>query len=318
MQLEALPACPVCVAVGDGLTFGRGPWQDHNVILAGVDDRSGAEDALALGRWLAEARDEELLAAWVHPFKELPSLLDDGPDAEGVRGAIEELAGAVRSSLPPELRPELRLAAGRSPAEALERLAEKERASVIVVGPSERAGLGRILPGRTAVRLLSGSARPVAIAPEGYRNRPHAGRAVGVGFDGGPEADQALEWAADLARRLEAELRVIAVHEPIPYARAGMPFLTQTVAQVLRQDLHDAIDAAVQRLEGVTVDVVHGEGDPVAILAEQSDGLELLVLGSRAYGPVRSVLLGSVSEATVSASRAPVLVVPRGSAGRAE
>ena len=131
------------------------------MILVGIDDRSGAEDALALGRWLSDACQEDLLLAWVHPYKELPSLLDDGPDVERVRAAIDELAGAIRKSLPTDLRPELRLLAGRSAAETLERFAEKAQASAIVVGPSERAGLGRILPGSTAVRLLSGSRVPV-------------------------------------------------------------------------------------------------------------------------------------------------------------
>ena len=89
-------------------------------------------------------------------------------------------------------------------------------------------------------------------------------------------------------------------------------FPTETVSQVLRRDLHDAVDAAAQEIEDVTVDVIYGEGDAATFLAKQSGRLELLVLGSRGYGPVRSVLLGSVSEATISASSSPVLVVPRG------
>jgi hypothetical protein len=37
----------------------------------------------------------------------------------------------------------------------------------------------------------------------------------------------------------------------------------------------------------------------------------LLVLGSRGYGPVRRVLLGSVSGELVRGAACPVLVVPR-------
>jgi nucleotide-binding universal stress UspA family protein len=288
------------------------------VIIVGIDGRSGAEDALALGHWLSQVCEEDLQLAWVHPYRELPSLLDPGPDVEHVRGAIEELAGSIRSSLPPELRPELRLLRGRSPAEGLGRVAEQDGASVIVVGPSERAGLGRVLPGRTAVRLLSGSRSPVAIAPDGYRSQAATGRGIGVGYDGGAEADRALEWAVALARRLDAQVRLIAVHQPVPYARVGSPFPTESVAQALRRNLRDAVDTAVAAVQGVTVDVVYGEGDAAAVLAEQSEGLEFLVLGSRGYGPVRSVLLGSVSEAAVSGSSSPVLVVPRGNAPEAE
>ena len=54
------------------------------------------------------------------------------------------------------------------------------------------------------------------------------------------------------------------------------------------------------------------EGDPVQRLAESSSGLALLVLGSRGYGPVRSVLLGSVSAGVARTAACPVLVVPSG------
>jgi nucleotide-binding universal stress UspA family protein len=55
-------------------------------------------------------------------------------------------------------------------------------------------------------------------------------------------------------------------------------------------------------------------GDPANELVHASPELDLLVLGSRGHGPLRSVLLGSVSDATLVGSKAPVLVVPRGSA----
>jgi nucleotide-binding universal stress UspA family protein len=52
-------------------------------------------------------------------------------------------------------------------------------------------------------------------------------------------------------------------------------------------------------------------GDPRTILAERSADLDLLVCGSRGYGPVRSVMLGSVSRALAHTARCPLLVVPR-------
>jgi hypothetical protein len=43
-----------------------------------------------------------------------------------------------------------------------------------------------------------------------------------------------------------------------------------------------------------------------------TDNLDLLVCGSRGYGPVRAVLLGSVSREVISAALCPVIVLPRG------
>ena len=52
--------------------------------------------------------------------------------------------------------------------------------------------------------------------------------------------------------------------------------------------------------------------DAGEVLLRISDHVDLMVSGSRGYGPVRSVLLGSVSRRLVDDAACPVLVVPRG------
>jgi len=53
------------------------------------------------------------------------------------------------------------------------------------------------------------------------------------------------------------------------------------------------------------------DGDPLTLLRDASADLDLMVLGSRGYGPVRTLLLGSVSRAVVRDAACPVVVVPR-------
>jgi nucleotide-binding universal stress UspA family protein len=53
-------------------------------------------------------------------------------------------------------------------------------------------------------------------------------------------------------------------------------------------------------------------GEPARALAEHSRGLDLLVVGSRRYGPLRAVLLGGVSGRVIRSAACPVVVVPRG------
>jgi nucleotide-binding universal stress UspA family protein len=55
------------------------------------------------------------------------------------------------------------------------------------------------------------------------------------------------------------------------------------------------------------------KGDPQALLARESGQLDLLVVGSRGFGPLRAVLLGSVSSGLVRSAESPLVVVPRGS-----
>jgi nucleotide-binding universal stress UspA family protein len=53
-------------------------------------------------------------------------------------------------------------------------------------------------------------------------------------------------------------------------------------------------------------------GDVVHELITQSTGLDLLVAGSRGYGPMRAVLLGGVTGPLLREASCPVVVVPRG------
>ena len=52
-------------------------------------------------------------------------------------------------------------------------------------------------------------------------------------------------------------------------------------------------------------------GNAAKVLAEASEQLDLLVLGSRGYGPMHSVLVGGVAGRVVRDAACPVLVLPR-------
>ncbi|MQA73150.1 MAG: hypothetical protein GEU88_02160 [Solirubrobacterales bacterium] len=60
-----------------------------------------------------------------------------------------------------------------------------------------------------------------------------------------------------------------------------------------------------------TITVAEGDGDPAEVLAARSRDLDLLVIGSRGYGPVRHALVGNVSTTVMRTASCPVLVVPR-------
>jgi nucleotide-binding universal stress UspA family protein len=53
-------------------------------------------------------------------------------------------------------------------------------------------------------------------------------------------------------------------------------------------------------------------GDPAEQLAERSAGVDLMVVGSRGYGPLHSVLVGGVSGRLMRTAHCPTIVVPRG------
>jgi nucleotide-binding universal stress UspA family protein len=59
-------------------------------------------------------------------------------------------------------------------------------------------------------------------------------------------------------------------------------------------------------------------GHPAEELVHMSEFVDLMVVGSRGYGPRRAVLLGSVSRHLMNEAACPVIVLPRGVEGAFE
>ena len=202
-----------------------------------------------------------------------------------------------------------------SPARALQELAERDGAALIVLGSSHRGALGRVLAGTTAERLLHGAPCAVAVAPHGFRTHADFDIAtVSVGHDGSDEADAALSAAVATAVALGAGLRIVRIFPVIEYATPTLAVrFGSVVPDEVRQHAQEALDATVAAVaEQITAEPVFITGEPAGDLVEESKRADLLFLGSRAYGPLRAVLVGSVSGRVVREAECPVVVIPRG------
>jgi nucleotide-binding universal stress UspA family protein len=172
------------------------------------------------------------------------------------------------------------------------------------------------VPGSVAERLVSGVACPVAVAPHGYGDAENEELdLVGVAFDGSEESQGALEAAVELTRRASAGLRVITVRQPLAFG--AMPVSANrpadSINRLLEQSLRSAHDAAVAAHSGmVNVEGVFRPGSPTQVLAEESRELDLLVAGSRGYGPVGAVLLGGATHGLLRSAECPLMIIPRG------
>jgi nucleotide-binding universal stress UspA family protein len=134
------------------------------------------------------------------------------------------------------------------------------------------------------------------VAPSGFRAPDGRATDIGVAFGDTPESDDAVRVAVDVAERAGARLRVLTVPEPslhdeLPVRRAG--------------------DYLGRALGGAAATRIELAGDPATALAAASADLDLLVTGSRSYGPLGAVLLGAVTRQLINAARCPVMVVPR-------
>jgi nucleotide-binding universal stress UspA family protein len=134
-----------------------------------------------------------------------------------------------------------------------------------------------------------------------------------VAVDGSPDAEQALTEAIDLAESENTRLTLMTALSQVPMPAYGAPGLP--VAQML-EDAHLEAEAilrhACERVpDDVTVTTVLSERPiRVALIHQIADGnYDLVVMGSRGRGAVRSALLGSVSHYVLHHSPVPVLIV---------
>jgi nucleotide-binding universal stress UspA family protein len=174
-------------------------------------------------------------------------------------------------------------------------------ARLLVVGTHSQNRLSTLLMGSTTRFVLNHATAAVAVVPTTAitPSNQRIGRVL-VGVDGSPGAARALEWAAGEAIARNAALRALYVSDADRADVAAQTELSTALA-----------DLSKTRVGGenlqISSDLIHG---PIAkaLLREAHDD-DLLVVGSRGRGGMRSTLLGSVAHQVVTNAPCAVVVV---------
>jgi nucleotide-binding universal stress UspA family protein len=279
-------------------------------VLVGVDERTGGDDAIALARRLASPGAEVTFA---HVFgtptaagrAEALALTLELAAAEQLLGRETRQAGLVVATA---------VSYDSSVGRGLHRLAEEHGADLLVVGSCHRSMLGRVLLGDDTSRALNGAPCAVAIAPRGYAPGGAGLRLarIGVGCDTSPESARAIEVARALAAERRAMVKALAVVslQSIPDGEPIPDDWPKIAGQLVVDESH-----RLDELEGVQGDATYG--DPGEELAAFSAELDLLIVGSRSYGPIGRLFNGSTSNYLARHARCPLLVLPRNAGGPA-
>lgn len=298
-------------------------------ILVGYDGTAQANDALHLGAALARAVEAHLLVASAIEFE---SLDGSGPLDRTVYTQIDharydQAKAAYFDRIFDQARAELgetqfeRHPLQDSAAHGLTELAETVEADLVVIGSTHHGPIRRVLAGTVATRLLHGAPCAVAVAPRGWcERRPSRVSLIGVGYDGSDESTLAVASADELAEAFGAKLRVITI---APYIGAHVAIGVDAdlgAVEVMRREIWaERLEEGVGLISGdVETEHVLRLGKEATELALQGADLDLLVVGSRGYGPLKQALVGSVSSELVRTAPCPVLVVPRGVGTRPE
>jgi nucleotide-binding universal stress UspA family protein len=284
-------------------------------IVVGIDDSAGTEDALAFARRLADTTGARLQLASSYPYEEWTSRAASHQFGAFLRGETQALLDRCAATLGADAVPTHPIA-NHSPARALHGLAERIGAALIVVGSTHRGAVGRVLPGSTGERLLHGSPCPVAITPRGYAAQGFRTIGlVGVGYDTSDESEAALRAACRVARTFDAQLRVIRVFDA---TRVGTPALMtmpgwESFSRDYEAEYREGLERAVATLpDDVSAEAMFIAGRPGSELATQSQDVDLMIVGSRGYGPMAAVMLGGATHTLIRDAACPVVVLPRG------
>ncbi|MFG1621813.1 universal stress protein [Kribbella sp. NPDC049227] len=288
--------------------------RDRRPVLVGVDGSVSAQAALA---WTAaEASYRRCPLRIVHTFT-WPMVADPfgldltEPMNDGLRAAAGWILGDAEIQAR-QAAPDIKVSAELFAAGAVPTLLAQARdAQLVVVGSRGVGGFPGLLVGSVSSTVAAHAPCPVIVV------HPHrdgtafpaspTGRVV-VGVDGSEVSAAAIRFAFQEAAR--RRVGITAVHAAVPTRQhPSLRVPADIVEQVDRQLFAEAMDSRRILVPGIDVETKLVHSHPAQALIDESDGAELIVVGSRGRGGFTGMLLGSVSQAVLHHAACPVAVV---------
>jgi nucleotide-binding universal stress UspA family protein len=266
-----------------------------------------------LAETLAEAYDADLLLVGAYQDPLLPFPLVVSREAHPGPHAHEALMTACRRWAP---RGHTLTVPDFSPARALRRTARDRAADVLVLGSGRDIPQGRCGAGRTGRQILHGAPCAVAFAAAGLHASSGGLRRVVVGVDAAADSHAVLGVAADLGRATGAPVTAVAVVDDRLDVHGWPPDVVgelvdwDEIVEVRRRRMTSQLEALIAGTDStVRRDVL--TGNPATELYEAARDADLLVIGSRGWGMLDRIAVGSTAEALSHRAPCSLLVLPR-------
>lgn len=290
-------------------------------VIVPLDGSELSESAISLGQLFARVYGAalEITTVLTEPvmLDLMPTLLTpDRDDAERYVKSIEE-------QLPDDLETYSYVLRG-NPAEELLRLTRGASDAMIVMSTHGRGGLGRVMFGSVADKVLRGSTVPIALVRGGVATDKSTLGSILVPLDGSDLSEQSLALATDLAAESDATLTLVRVVEPIWATTYGAlaeasALATDQIIEVEKQlqaEARDYLDrlAILLREKGLRVgwEVRAGRPADEIVRAAETTSADLIVITTHGRGGLRRFALGSVTSEVMHRGGAPILAIPSG------
>ncbi|MHB8587047.1 MAG: universal stress protein [Thermoplasmatota archaeon] len=267
-------------------------------ILVGFDGSWLSHEAIRVALDLARWDGAQMVLATVVPKE--PAEHGEGATGLGAGRQATQSKSSAEEALAEEARRMAQLGITTrtlvgtgDPTDELARLAQKQRADLIVVGAHALSTDGSSSFGSTARHIRGAANTSVLIV----RPRPSIQRVV-VAIDGSTSSLLAFGHAREIALRSGASLSCAYV------AKEGATGIRSSVRESLRE-------AGIGGPDGVPLETAFGEPADGILLAACAQRADLIAMGTRGFRPSSAKSIGSVSEAVSRRATCSVLVTRR-------
>ena len=275
-------------------------------VLVGIDEYGRGRDAIALAQRLVSPSGK-LIFANVHPGFASFGKGDNGEFEAVERGlSLGLLSAVIRDS---GVAAEAQCVGADRIGSGLHRVAESTGADLLVLGSSHEGQHGRVWLRDAVRRAINGAPCAVAVAPLAYADLGTPITQIGIAYNRSEESRVALEAGNVLAEELHAAATAF---------EALIPPVFDGQGESAEEAIREFEDAARDRITDETgVSACASAGDPVEELALFSGSVDLLIVGSRDFGPIGRLVHGSTTHGLLGHARSPLLILNRAARSRA-
>jgi nucleotide-binding universal stress UspA family protein len=300
-------------------------------IIWGTDGSKESEEALNYAVFLAKKFNSEIIGVSVIPMPE--QLIDEYfRKSQGevhdwtvkVNENIESRLTSISSELASQGVSFKGMVLEGEPNKEIVGLARRERADLIVMGKRGHGLMGRILTGSNTLKVLRESSVPVVAVKKSEEGRAIEIRNILVPLDINQKVDSALDYAVDLAERINASISVLYVFKLVNYTNFEIPPIV--LADVMEGLMKSSLGELAKRVEKMKLRrrIRNREIDKLEINTEVIQGIstsativdyatnkntDLIVINTHGKKGIKKFVLGSVAEKVIQESPCTVLTL---------
>jgi nucleotide-binding universal stress UspA family protein len=284
------------------------PRNKFGTILVPIDSSVSCLRARQLAALIAKKFDSKITIVHVisHDFMhpelkanyQLPSEIMDKLNAVYINAGEKILRGAEEAFKEEGLHVEsILIRRAEDPADSILNLSKERSFDLIIMGNRAEAKAEQFDLGSTSEKIALYSKTPLIIT----KKKTNLSKLL-VAIDGSKQANNALEYASDIARKFNSKVTLLHV------AEAKLANLEP--GEVRRISENILWDSATV-MEGVEIDKRLEYGKPAEIIIKlaNKENYDLIILGSRGLSSVKRYLLGSVSEDVTWHAKRSVLII---------